>query len=279
MPKKNIFPVVISQMARRIKRRLGRSYRGRRARTAARRVARASRVGASRRARYYRTRSFMRYTNPLTFNRFVTRLTYYDTCALDPAANSLTTLNGAIYQFRANSVYDPDYTGIGHQPMYFDNFASLYTKYRVLSSKITVTVCDIRPGGVIADDITNAEIMIKAETLRLMISRDEGTEIPNDFRNAIETRGSAIKWRFVAPSMTGRLATLSHTCTPHTLLAVSKRDDSLVGTTSTNPSKTAMYTIAVASADGQTNPPFVTVAVKIDYVVEFFDRVTQQFQN
>lgn len=38
--------------------------------------------------------------------------------------------------FRGNSVFDPDFTGAGNQPNYFDTYASLYAKYRVVASKI-----------------------------------------------------------------------------------------------------------------------------------------------
>ena len=55
-------------------------------------------------------------------------------------ASSATTTTGALfsYQFRGNSVFDPDLTGAGAQPAYFDNFANIYTSYVVLSSSIEV---------------------------------------------------------------------------------------------------------------------------------------------
>jgi len=43
------------------------------------------------------------------------------------------------YLFLANSIYDPNYSGTGHQPMGRDTYATLYNHYRVASSKITVT--------------------------------------------------------------------------------------------------------------------------------------------
>lgn len=40
--------------------------------------------------------------------------------------------------FRANSIHDPDYTGVGHQPMGHDTWQTLYNHYVVLGSKISV---------------------------------------------------------------------------------------------------------------------------------------------
>lgn len=61
-----------------------------------------------------------------------------------------TILNGAAalgqYDFSANGMYDPNITGTGHQPVYFDQMAALYNHYTVISSKITVIW--IAPGPV-----------------------------------------------------------------------------------------------------------------------------------
>jgi hypothetical protein len=56
----------------------------------------------------------------------------------------LTSTSGgtAFYQFRANSCFDPDLTGTGHQPRYYDQLCTSvgpYQTYRVLSS--TVRLC------------------------------------------------------------------------------------------------------------------------------------------
>lgn len=51
---------------------------------------------------------------------------------------SSTTGTLPIQRFRANSIYDPDYTGAGHQPLGHDQWAQFYTSYVVTSSKITV---------------------------------------------------------------------------------------------------------------------------------------------
>jgi len=47
--------------------------------------------------------------------------------------------NTVLEQVRGNGAYDPDSTGVGHQPNGFDQWAAFYQKYRVLGSRITVT--------------------------------------------------------------------------------------------------------------------------------------------
>lgn len=44
------------------------------------------------------------------------------------------------YTFRGNSCYDPDYTSAGHQPLYFDQYAAIYTKYLVMASSIKLSM-------------------------------------------------------------------------------------------------------------------------------------------
>ncbi|AXH73398.1 MAG: putative capsid protein [Circoviridae sp.] len=43
-----------------------------------------------------------------------------------------------IYEMRANSIYDPDKTGSGHQPSNRDKWAAIYSEYCVIGAKITV---------------------------------------------------------------------------------------------------------------------------------------------
>jgi hypothetical protein len=45
----------------------------------------------------------------------------------------------ASYVFRANSLYDPDYTGVGTQPYGHDQYATMYKYYRVNKAVITLT--------------------------------------------------------------------------------------------------------------------------------------------
>lgn len=67
-------------------------------------------------------------------DRLKTKLQYCDVIQLGASAGS-----PAVWQFRMTSLFDPDYTGTGHQPQWFDQLAGVYQAYRVLGSKITVT--------------------------------------------------------------------------------------------------------------------------------------------
>lgn len=44
------------------------------------------------------------------------------------------------YDFRANSIYDPNLSGTGHQPLGHDQWAYFYDHYVVLGAKIKVTI-------------------------------------------------------------------------------------------------------------------------------------------
>jgi len=69
-------------------------------------------------------------TTPIP-DRYFTKLRYSDLGAL-----SFTGLGTPVYhQYNLNSLYDPDRSGGGHQPLGFDQLAALYNRYRVYGCK------------------------------------------------------------------------------------------------------------------------------------------------
>jgi len=61
----------------------------------------------------------------------------------DPYALTSTSGSTALYQWKVNSLFDPDLTGSGHQPRFFDQLCAStgpYTKYRVLHHRVKVTI-------------------------------------------------------------------------------------------------------------------------------------------
>lgn len=94
-------------------------------------------VGRYRKNRIYR-RKKTSYSVPLTINPFpntkIARHRYVGNITLSNEAN----VTGS-YLFMVNSMYDPDYTGVGHQPYFRDEMAAWYTNYTVLNCYIKVT--------------------------------------------------------------------------------------------------------------------------------------------
>lgn len=62
-----------------------------------------------------------------------------------------TTTSASIYnyQFRINSVFDPDYTSVGYQPLGFDQWASIYSRYTVYSCEAVVTAVSRTASGML----------------------------------------------------------------------------------------------------------------------------------
>jgi len=59
---------------------------------------------------------------------------YSDTITLNPGTAAITS-----HVFRVNSIFDPDLTGTGHQPLLHDEYDGIYSEYRVLKCIAKVT--------------------------------------------------------------------------------------------------------------------------------------------
>lgn len=68
-------------------------------------------------------------------DRIITRLRYDN-------VGSFTSTTGAIAKqvYRMNSLFDPDKTGGGHQPLYYDQLNTVYDQYAVIKSRIRHTL-------------------------------------------------------------------------------------------------------------------------------------------
>ena len=53
------------------------------------------------------------------------------------------------YLYSCNGMYDPNITGTGHQPMYFDQWSAMYNHYTVLKSTMKATVVANTTGATI----------------------------------------------------------------------------------------------------------------------------------
>jgi hypothetical protein len=61
-------------------------------------------------------------------------------------AGNLST--GVLFRFRLNGMYDPDVTGSGHQPYFFDQVKAVYLNYLVRTAHVNLTWSDPTADGV-----------------------------------------------------------------------------------------------------------------------------------
>lgn len=189
-------------------------------------------------------------TFPLKYNpvppKFVTTVRYADIFNLTITAGAF-----ANQVYSCNGLFDPDITGTGHQPMYFDNLIALYQHYNVRSSKITVRGC------VAEADLTALSMMIRVD--------DNSSLVTNSATAMAELPGQDTP--FVVTN-TGH--------DPVPVLKASWRAKdifpgndiaNLQGTSSANPTEQSYYIIG--AQDYALNNLVVTCAVLIEFQVEW----------
>ncbi len=182
------------------------------------------------------------------------RLRYVQSVNLDGGAGGALQ----IYTFRANSMYDPDYTGTGHQPRGFDQAMVGYDHFTVIGSKISValsptyaqaTLINTNP-GVFGCVLTNDGVVNYAAAEEVM----EGTQ------------GAGYR-TFGYPGTATGPNRLSKTFSATKFFGKKYLPGSAdyKGSASGNPGQVAYYSIWAAGVGG-TDPGNVLVTVTIDYI-------------
>lgn len=169
-------------------------------------------------------------------------------------ASTLGILNE--YLFRANSVYDPNYTGIGHQPYMFDQCAAFFNHYDVLSSTIKITVVPTisNPGVAIVSGVYLAD----------------DTSAYTDYGTFIEARRGTYK---IIPAAANNTAPVSIKTAFNKKSFYSKSVDQGETTAliSANPTEDAFFHIWMQSADKASTSNAVQYNVELTYTVRFFE--------
>lgn len=156
------------------------------------------------------------------------------------------------YFFRANDMFDPDYTSTGHQPLGFDQWMSLYNKFTVTSSKIKVV-------------FNNTTDYVSADFLVYL--RKTTTPSENTLQDTLESAGC--QWRIMSkynsPVMRESYVSSRH----HPTLSV--EDINMFGTASASPADQWYYELGVAG-DANQDVGECKFHVEIEYSAIFFDR-------
>lgn len=178
----------------------------------------------------------------------VAKLNYCDSISLTPVAGGLST-----WKFRANSLYDPDLTATGHQPMGFDNLMANYQHFTVIGAKITV------------DFVGDAEDYLAAVHLN-------GSSTAN-YSNAQEIKErTRTVYKYVAcKAETAGRCTLRHSFSAKKFFHVKAivGESQYKGTESGNPTEEAYWYVTAAADNGAATIGTVKGSVRIEYIAVF----------
>lgn len=206
------------------------------------------------------------------------KLKYAETISLDPGTGATSI---ASYSFRANDLYDPNYTGTGHQPLYFDNLMQLYGRFCVMYSRIRVSFFNNKVNTIYYNGTSPTEV--NPSGYRACIDVDEETSDFNSysFTNMQEEANTRyLKWKYIPPQYSQSYKSLSMSCNPAKVLSRNAWSSSeLFGTASASPTRPLFYNIFLGNVNDSDNPPALTCQVVITYYARFFDRVLDHNQN
>ncbi len=184
------------------------------------------------------------------------RLRYVQEIQIDPGVAGI-----ASHYFRANSLFDPDLTGVGHQPMNFDELGSPYQHYTVYGSKITATA------------VTSGAVEQVGGYMGIFLD-DNGTFSFTTASQVIESNFKASAWRAGVANITQPqgVPKLHLGFGTKKFFSVNDIENSLYrAQINANPTEDANFCVWVGSIFGN-NPASTTVLVEIEYLAKLSER-------
>lgn len=165
-------------------------------------------------------------------------------------------------QFSMNSLFDPDFTGTGAQPEYFDQLSALYNRYRVYGAAIKVVCLPFTTAGAQINVPTNVVLVPSAQSLA-SVNVDDAAGLPR------------AQNRVVTGNMDQSNVTLVAAHSVSEILGVKDVEgaDRLQATISASPAEQCLFSIIARTADG-TTATSLGVSVRLTFDCEFFDRQT-----
>jgi len=162
-----------------------------------------------------------------------------------------------------NGLFDPDVTGVGAQPLGFDQWAGLYQRYRGLASAIEVNINT--PGA-----STNPQAAVKVA----LVPSNVATSF-TDFDAASSFPYAKTRFLNGISGGAGPFAPLRSVMETSIMTGQSKQavlgDDNLAALTSANPADLWYWHVYAQPIDIAASVTY-QVVVKVHYLVDFFDR-------
>lgn len=184
-------------------------------------------------------------------NRLV-KMRYNDNYVLNALAGGIDS-----NEFRINSIFDPDLTGVGHQPLGHDEWSTFYNHYVVVGAKITATF--------LATEIGTPAGM---RAVGIFIAPDSAS-IPTNVIDLIENGQS--RWKYISPvGQSGQSrGTVTNTFSAKNFFSVANISDNTnrIGATfGSNPTELANLSVWYGNT-GTADPVTINVNVVIEFAV------------
>lgn len=190
----------------------------------------------------------------------IAKLKYCEQITMNPGIGSW-----ASYLFRANSCFDPNATGTGHQPMGFDQWSALYTHYTVLASKITV-----RFGYNGAVDQSPMIILCRLQRDATLFNVETLGEIMETARTSNTSYAN-----YYATGALSRPLRRSFNAKRYFNVGDVRDNSELKATTGSNPQEGAFYNIGCRSLATAYDGSVMDVIVTVEYTVSFSEPIVQ----
>ena len=181
--------------------------------------------------------------------KMLTRMKYHDAISVNPGIG-----NVGAHVFSANGLYDPDITGVGHQPRGLDQILALYDHFVALGSKIHLKI----------DNSDNASSIVVGiavlDTATASASVDYYME-------------SGYVKSVICPGGNEGARTLSLKVNPNKFLGRSHpmSDSQLKGSSSANPTEGVYFHVFAFAPDTAIDAGDVNLSVDIEYAVAFIE--------
>lgn len=162
------------------------------------------------------------------------------------------------FNFRANGMFDPDHTGVGHQPKAFDQWMSIYNHYNVLGAKINVKLASTHGADNYIWGVTRTPAANQMDGKQLTYC------LENRYNKGYRTIGSSYNHSGQRTNANSAMV-----CTYSQKKQFGKNStgsDKLTGTATTDPTEQQFFEVWIAPINSVAQQQTASFIVTIDYI-------------